>query len=148
MLTAEENELLCRVGRGTPMGDLVRRFWMPAASSADVVAGGAPKRVRLTGLDFVIFRDRAGNVALLDELCPHRGASLTLARNEDCGLRCIYHGWKFAFDGSVLEMPTEPEDSTFKDRVPRPRLSDLRRPRRTRVGVHRTARARAAADEL
>jgi phthalate 4,5-dioxygenase len=118
VLTHEENELLCRVGPGTPMGQLVRRFWMPAASSADVVAGGAPKRVRLAGQDFVIFRDVVGSVGLLDELCPHRGASLTLARNEkDCGLRCIYHGWKFAADGSVIETPSEPEGSTFKDRV-------------------------------
>jgi phthalate 4,5-dioxygenase len=117
MLTHEENELLCRVGPGTPMGNLVRRFWIPAASSADFVAGGAPKRVRLVGQDFVLFRDRAGRIGLLDELCPHRGASLTLARNEDCGLRCIYHGWKIGVDGTVLETPSEAEDSTFKNRV-------------------------------
>jgi phthalate 4,5-dioxygenase oxygenase subunit len=117
VLTHEENELLCRVGPDTAMGRLVRRFWIPASSSADVVAGGAPKRVRLAGQEFVLFRDSAGRVGLLDELCPHRGASLTLARNEDCGLRCIYHGWKIGVDGSVLETPSEPEDSTFKDRV-------------------------------
>ena len=117
MLTREENELLCRVGPGTPMGSLVRRFWIPAAAGADVKAGGAPKRVRLVGREFVVYRDRAGRPGLLDELCPHRGASLMLARNEECGLRCIYHGWTFAVDGTVLETPSEPEDSTFKDRV-------------------------------
>jgi phthalate 4,5-dioxygenase oxygenase subunit len=117
VLTHEENELLCRVGPGTPMGNLVRRFWIPAASSADFVPGGAPKRVRLAGQDYVLFRDSAGRIGLLDELCPHRGASLTLARNEECGLRCIYHGWKIGHDGAVLETPTEPADSTFKDRV-------------------------------
>jgi phthalate 4,5-dioxygenase len=117
VLTHEDNELLCRVGPGTAMGNLVRRFWIPAASSADVVAGGAPRRVRLAGQDFVLFRDRLGKPGLLNELCPHRGASLTLARNEECGLRCIYHGWKFDVGGRVLEMPTEPEDTTFKDRV-------------------------------
>ena len=117
MLTREENELLCRVGPGTAMGQLVRRFWMPAASSAGVVAGGAPKHVRLVGEDFVLFRDSTGKAGLLNELCPHRGASLPLARNEDCGLRCIYHGWKIGVDGNVLETPSEPEDSTFKDRV-------------------------------
>ena len=117
MLTYEENELLCRVGPQTPMGKLVRRFWIPAASSDGIVAGGAPKRVRLAGEDFVLFRDGAGRAGLLDELCPHRGASLLLARNEDCGLRCIYHGWKIGVDGAVLETPSEPEASTFKDRV-------------------------------
>jgi phthalate 4,5-dioxygenase len=117
VLTRQENELLCRVGPGTPMGNLVRRFWIPAASTVDVKAGGAPKRVRLAGQEFVLFRDRAGRPGLLDELCPHRGASLSLARNEECGLRCIYHGWTFAVDGKVLETPSEPEDSTFKDRV-------------------------------
>jgi phthalate 4,5-dioxygenase oxygenase subunit len=117
VLTREENELLCRIGPGTPMGGLVRRFWIPAAATSDVKAGSAPRRVRLVGQDFVLYRDHGGRPGLLDELCPHRGASLTLARNEECGLRCIYHGWTFAVDGSVTEMPSEPEDSSFKDRV-------------------------------
>lgn len=99
------------------MGRMARRYWIPAATSDEVTAKGRPKRVRLLGDDFVLFRDDRGRVGLLDELCPHRGASLVLARNEECGLRCLYHGWKIDVDGRVLETPSEPEDSTFKDRV-------------------------------
>ncbi|HEY0581361.1 MAG TPA: Rieske 2Fe-2S domain-containing protein [Chloroflexota bacterium] len=117
MLTREENELLCRVGRDTPMGQMLRRYWMPAIQSHDLEAGGAPKRVRLLGEDLVAFRDDQGRVGLLDEYCPHRGASLVLARNNDCALTCIYHGWKVDADGNVLETPAEPEDSDFVNRV-------------------------------
>jgi phthalate 4,5-dioxygenase len=117
MLTREENELLCRVGTGTPMGKLIRRFWIPAAASEELVAKGKPRRIRLLGSEYVLFRDSTGAVGMLDEACPHRGVSLMLARNEDCGLRCLYHGWKFDVSGNVLETPTEPENSTFKDRV-------------------------------
>ena len=90
MLTPEENALLTRVGPGTPMGVLMRRYWMPAMLSHELEADGEPKQIRLLGERFVAFRDTAGQVALLDENCPHRGASLAYARNEDCGLRCIY----------------------------------------------------------
>jgi phthalate 4,5-dioxygenase oxygenase subunit len=117
LLTREENELLCRIGATTPMGQMARRYWIPAATSDEVTPKGRPKRVRLLGEDFVLFRDDRGRVGLLDELCPHRGASLVLAQNEECGLRCLYHGWKIDVDGRVLETPVEPEDSTFKDRV-------------------------------
>ena len=120
MLTSEENELLCRIGPKTPMGDLVRRFWIPAASSTELLANAPPKRVRLAGRDFVLFRDSRGTPGLLNERCPHRGASLTLARNEECGLRCIYHGWKIGVDGTLLETPSESEDSTFKERLRAP----------------------------
>src|ERR1700689_3625127 len=108
MLSREENELLTRVGPDAPMGRMLRRYWIPAIQSADVEADGAPKRVRLLGEDLVVFRDTSGRVGLLDENCPHRGASLVLARNEDCGLRCLYHGWKIAVDGTVLEPPPDP----------------------------------------
>jgi phthalate 4,5-dioxygenase len=117
MLTREENELLCRTGPDAPMGKMFRRYWIPAALTSELRAGGAPRRTRLLGEDFVAFRDSEGVVGVLDELCPHRGASLVLARNEECGLRCIYHGWKIAVDGRVLETPAEPDEHGFKDRV-------------------------------
>ena len=117
MLMREENELLCRVGAETPMGRMLRCYWIPAATSDELVAGGAPRRTRLLGEDLVAFRAHDGTVGVLDENCPHRGASLALARNEDCALRCIYHGWLIAADGTVRETPAEPDDSSFRQRV-------------------------------
>ncbi|HEV7664100.1 MAG TPA: Rieske 2Fe-2S domain-containing protein [Chloroflexota bacterium] len=117
MLTREENELLCHVGAETPMGQMLRRYWMPALQSNDLRAGGAPRRVRLLGEDLVAFRDDNGQVGVLDEYCPHRGASLVLARNDDCALTCIYHGWRIDAQGNVLETPAEPEESDFVNRV-------------------------------
>ena len=117
MLSREENELLCRVGPGTQMGAMLRRYWMPAFPSVDLEAGGAPRRLRLLGEDLVAFRSPSGDVGVLDESCPHRGASLRLARNEECGLRCLYHGWKIDPTGRVLETPPEPEELNFKERV-------------------------------
>ncbi len=111
MLTREENDRLCRVGPGTPMGAMFRRFWLPICT-ADRVAtpGGAPRAERLLGEDFVVFRNGEGKVGVLDEFCMHRGASLALGRVEDCGIRCIYHGWKFGNDGEVLEIMNNPGD--------------------------------------
>lgn len=120
MLSREENELLCRVGPDTLMGKTMRRYWIPALLGTEVVAGGDPKRVRLLGEDLVAFRDQDGNVGLLDESCPHRGASLALARAEGCGLRCLYHGWLIAADGRVLETPPEPDELGFKDKIRAP----------------------------
>jgi phthalate 4,5-dioxygenase oxygenase subunit len=118
LLTREENELLCRVGPQTPMGSMMRRYWLPALLSTELPArDGAPKRVRLLGEDLVAFRDTNGSVGILDEHCPHRGASLVLARNEGCALTCIYHGWKIAADGTILETPAEPQDSDFSSRI-------------------------------
>ena len=118
MLSREENELLCRVGRGTPMGDLLRQYWMPALPSHELPEpDGPPKKARLLGEDLVAFRDTRGEIGLLPASCPHRGASLFFGRNEDCGLRCSYHGWKFDVAGRCVDMPNEPEDSTFKDKV-------------------------------
>jgi len=116
MLTAEENETLTRVGPGTAMGTLMRRYWLPACTSADLEAGAAPKAVRLLGEDLVAFRTGNGTVGLVGERCPHRGASLLLARNLDCALECIYHGWQTAPDGRIVDMPAEPEDSTYKEK--------------------------------
>lgn len=110
MLTAAENELITRVGPGTPMGALMRRFWHPVHKSATLQAGGAPERVRLLGEDYVIFRARDGRIGLFDEGCPHRRASLVLARTEDCALRCIFHGWKIDVGGEVVDVPSEPSE--------------------------------------
>ncbi|MBM2811327.1 MAG: (2Fe-2S)-binding protein [Chloroflexi bacterium] len=118
MLTREENELLTRVGPGTPMGGMLRRYWIPACLSEELPESDCdPIRVRLLGEDLVAFRDSSGRPGVLEEYCPHRGASLHLGRNEEGGLRCIYHGWKMDVDGNVLDMPCEPEGSTFKERV-------------------------------
>ncbi len=117
MLSREDNELLVRVGPGTAMGRLMRLYWLPFLPSADVVADGQPQRVRLLGEDLVAFRDDQGKVGLVDYACPHRGAPMVFARNEDQGLRCVYHGWKFAADGSCTEMPAEPPSSPFRKRL-------------------------------
>ena len=118
MLTPEENERLTRVGPGTPMGELFRRYWLPALLSEELPeADGAPVRVRLLGEDLIAFRDSAGNVGLVDAFCPHRRAPMFFGRNEECGLRCVYHGWKFDRDGTCVDMPSEPPDSLFKTKV-------------------------------
>ena len=117
MLSHDENEALVRIGPGTPMGTLMRLFWIPFYPTDKLVADGQPKRVRLLGEDLVAWRDSEGRPALIANACPHRGAPLMYARNEECGLRCVYHGWKFDVAGKVVDMPTEPERSRVKDRV-------------------------------
>jgi phenylpropionate dioxygenase-like ring-hydroxylating dioxygenase large terminal subunit len=118
MLPREDNELICRVGPGTPMGNTMRRYWMPALLSSEIPEPDCPPvRVRLLGEDLVAFRDTDGRIGLLDEFCPHRRVSLYFARNEECGLRCIYHGWKFDVDGSCLDQLNEPEELQFKHKV-------------------------------
>ena len=118
MLTAEENLLLCQVEGQAPMGQLMRRHWIPAALSEQVAEpDGTPVRLRLFGEDLVAFRDSKGRVGVLGEFCAHRKASLAFGRNEECGLRCLYHGWKFDVDGNVTEMPSEPKESGFAERV-------------------------------
>ena len=109
MLTHEQNEMLTRVGPGTPMGELMRRYWIPAAFSAKLVErDGPPQRVRLLGENLVLFRDTEGRLGLLDERCPHRTASLFFGRNEESGLRCIYHGIKFDVNGQCVDVPCLP----------------------------------------
>jgi phthalate 4,5-dioxygenase len=111
-----DNELLCRVEGDAPMGQVMRRHWLPACMSEEVAEpDGAPVRSRLLGEDLVVFRDTEGRVGVLDEHCPHRGASLFFGRNEDCGLRCLYHGWKFGVDGEIQEMASEPPDSRMRN---------------------------------
>ena len=105
----EENELLCRVGPETPMGQVFRRYWTPIALASQVERPDSdPVRVRFCGENYVLFRDTEGRLGLLDELCPHRGASLALGRVEECGIRCIYHGWKFDVEGRLLDSPNYP----------------------------------------
>jgi len=108
MLRREDNELLTRVGPGTVMGSFLREYWVPAWRSDAVIANGAPVRVRLFGENFVAFRGEDGVVGFLDEACPHRRASLALARNEDNALHCIFHAWKINAAGCVLDTPCEP----------------------------------------
>jgi phthalate 4,5-dioxygenase oxygenase subunit len=118
MLSREENELLTRVEGDAPMGQMMRRYWLAAALSDEVAeADGTPVRVRLLGENLVLFRDTEGRLGLIDGHCPHRLASLALGRNEEAGLRCIYHGWKFDVAGRCVEMPTEPESYNFRDRM-------------------------------
>ncbi|SDI81832.1 Rieske 2Fe-2S domain-containing protein [Paenibacillus naphthalenovorans] len=118
MLKREDNERLCRVGPGTPMGELFRRYWIPAVLSEELPAADCPPvRVRLLGEDLVAFRDTNGKVGLLDAYCPHRRAHLFWGRNEECGLRCVYHGWKFDTNGQCLDTPNEPPTSDFKHSV-------------------------------
>lgn len=116
-MTPDENNLLCRVEGDAPMGKLMRRHWIAACLAEEVKVDGAPVKTRLLGEDLVVFRDTQGRVGVLGEFCPHRRASLLYGRNEECGLRCLYHGWKFDVEGNVLEMASEPDDSTFSERV-------------------------------
>jgi phthalate 4,5-dioxygenase len=118
VLSQQDNELLCRVGPGTAMGDLMRQYWLPAMRSDELPAPDCPPlRVRLLGEDLIAFRVTSGNVGLIANSCPHRGASLFFGRNEEEGLRCVYHGWKFDVAGSCVDMPSEPAESNFKSKV-------------------------------
>jgi phthalate 4,5-dioxygenase oxygenase subunit len=118
MLAASENSLLCRVGADTPMGKLMRQYWLPALLSQELAEpDGRPVRILLLGEQLIAFRDSAGRVGLVAESCPHRGASLFFGRNEEEGLRCVYHGWKFDVSGCCVDMPNEPAESNSKDRV-------------------------------
>lgn len=117
-ISAELNEKLTRVGAGTPMGETFRRYWLPVALTAALAElDGPPIRARLLGEDLVAFRDSAGDVGLLDAYCAHRRAPLFFGRNEECGLRCVYHGWKYDAQGNCVDMPSEPPFSKFRLRV-------------------------------
>jgi phthalate 4,5-dioxygenase oxygenase subunit len=118
MLTEAENERITRVGPGTPMGTLMRRYWQPALLSSEVPEpDGPPVRVRLLSEDLIAFRDTDGKIGLVDAFCPHRRAPMFFGRNEECGIRCVYHGWKFDREGTCVDMPSEPPDSLFKTKV-------------------------------
>ncbi|HET6198456.1 MAG TPA: Rieske 2Fe-2S domain-containing protein, partial [Acetobacteraceae bacterium] len=118
MLSREENELITRVGQGTPMGNAMRRYWIPALLSREIAEpDGPPARVRLLGEELVAFRDTEGRIGLVEEFCPHRRVSLFFGRNEECGLRCLYHGWKMDVEGNVVDMPSEPRASALAQKV-------------------------------
>src|SRR3954468_17105399 len=117
MLSAEQNELITRIGPGTPAGVLMRRYWQPAAL-VDELSGNRPlKPVRLLDESLVLFRDQGGRYGLLERACPHRGTDLAYGRLEDGGLRCAFHGWLFDVEGRCLQTPAEPEGSVLCQRV-------------------------------
>ena len=118
MLSADNNERLTRIGHGTQMGTLLRRYWIPFLLSDDIPgADGDPVRVELLGERLVAFRNTAGQVGLVDRLCAHRNADLFFGRNEEHGLRCTYHGWKFDVAGACVDMPSEASDSNFREKI-------------------------------
>jgi phenylpropionate dioxygenase-like ring-hydroxylating dioxygenase large terminal subunit len=118
MLSHEENQLLTQTGPGTGAGEYFRRYWLPALLASELPEPDcAPVRIRLLGEDLIAFRDTRGQIGVLDEFCPHRRASLYWGRNEECGLRCVYHGWKFNVEGSCVEMPNEPPEYGFANKV-------------------------------
>jgi phenylpropionate dioxygenase-like ring-hydroxylating dioxygenase large terminal subunit len=117
MLSHDENELLTKTGPGTPMGALLRRYWIPVVLSKELTPGGRVKRVMLMGERLIAFRGRSGRAGLIGEFCPHRLASLYFGRVEDAGMRCVYHGWKYDLDGQCAEMPSEPPESNFASKV-------------------------------
>ena len=116
MVTPHENMLLTQTDSGTPMGDVLRRYWIPALISREIPEPDCPPaRVKLLGEELVAFRDTDGRIGMLDEFCAHRRASLWLGRNEECGLRCVYHGWKYDVDGNCVDQMNEPQQ--FRDKV-------------------------------
>ena len=116
MLTTAENEMLTRVGRGTPCGELMRRYWHPIVPTVQL-EDDPVRKVRILGEDLVLFRDRSGDLGLIEPRCPHRAMHMAFGIPEEAGLRCPYHGWLFDGTGQCLEQPLAPPDSTFKDRV-------------------------------
>src|SRR5438445_3590663 len=118
MLTTEQNEQLTRTGRGTLMGDLFRRYWIPALHGWEIAEPDSPPvRVQVLGEELVAFRDSDGRIGVIDEFCAHRGVSLWFGRNEECGLRCPYHGWKYDVTGQCVDLPSEPEESGIRKSI-------------------------------
>jgi phthalate 4,5-dioxygenase len=117
MSRRQDGEDLVRIGPGTPMGELMRQYWIPAAMSSELPRDGAPMRLLLLGERLIAFRDSSGRVGVLDQRCPHRCASLFLGRNEADGIRCLYHGWKFDAAGNCVDMPNTPPNQDYKHKV-------------------------------
>ncbi len=118
MLRPEQNELLTRTDAGTPMGNLFRRYWLPALLASELPENDCPPvRVKILGERLLGIRDSEGRYGLVSEFCPHRRVSLWFGRNEECGIRCAYHGWKFDVTGKCVDLPSEPEDSLVRGRV-------------------------------
>jgi phthalate 4,5-dioxygenase oxygenase subunit len=116
-MAVNESEELTRVGAGTLMGEFMRQYWIPAAMSSELKADGAPLRLMLLGEQLIAFRDSSGRVGVMDHRCPHRCATLFIGRNEEDGIRCVYHGWKFDVEGNCVDMPSVPAHQDFKDKV-------------------------------
>jgi phthalate 4,5-dioxygenase oxygenase subunit len=118
LLSKEDNELVTNTDPGTPMGDLFRRFWLPVALSEELPGPDCvPVKLKIMSEDLIVWRDSDGRVGLVDAYCPHRGAPLFFARNEESGLRCVYHGWKWDVDGRCVDLPNTPEGDTYKSKV-------------------------------
>ena len=118
MLSQADNDYLCRIGPGTAMGNVFRQYWLPAVRSDELPTPDcAPLRVKLLGEELIAYRATSGAVGLMQNACPHRGASIFFGRNEEEGLRCVYHGWKFDVTGACVDMPSEPAESNFKTKV-------------------------------
>ena len=118
MLRKEQNELLTRTGSGTPMGELFRRYWLPALMVDELPENDCPPvRIKILGEDLLALRDSEGRYGLVEEFCPHRRVSLWFGRNEECGIRCSYHGWKFDVTGKCIDIPSEPDDSPISNRT-------------------------------
>jgi phenylpropionate dioxygenase-like ring-hydroxylating dioxygenase large terminal subunit len=117
MTSLSDSQELTQVGPGTVMGNFMREYWIPAAKASELEADGAPVRLSLLGEKLIAFRDSSGRVGVMDHRCPHRCASLFLGRNEDNGIRCTYHGWKFDVNGNCVDMPNLPPEQDFKEKV-------------------------------
>src|SRR5580693_2166046 len=117
MSKQKDSEDLVRVGSGTVMGEMMRQYWIPAAMSSELERDGAPTRLMLLGERLIAFRDSSGRVGVMDHRCPHRCASLFLGRNEENGIRCVYHGWKFDAVGNCIDMPNTPPHQDYKQKV-------------------------------
>src|SRR3954465_3849148 len=118
MLSPKNNEQITRTGPGTPMGEYLRRYWLAGITSREVPEPDCPPiRVKLLSENLIAFRTTSGAVGLIQNSCPHRGASMFFGRNEEEGLRCVYHGWKFDVTGACVDMPSEPAESNFKNKV-------------------------------
>jgi phenylpropionate dioxygenase-like ring-hydroxylating dioxygenase large terminal subunit len=118
MLSAADNEILVRTGAGTPMGEYFRRYWLPVALSREMPAPDSPPiRVKVMGEELVAFRDTEGRVGLIEPNCAHRGTSLFFGRNEECGLRCVHHGWKYDVNGKCVDMPNVEPDAGMRGKI-------------------------------
>ncbi len=148
MTTREQNDFLTQTGPGTPMGNLFRRYWIPALTSKELPEPDCPPvRVKLLSERLLAFRDTQGRVGLMDEFCAHRGVSLWFGRNEENGLRCPYHGWKYDVTGQCIDVPSEPEESGYCKKI---KLTSypVRRAGRRDLDLYGPSRAQAAAARL
>ena len=118
MLIPEDNALVTNIEKGAPMGEVFRRFWLPLMLASELPTPDCePARVTILGEKLIAFRDTEGRVGLVDAYCPHRGAPLFYGRNEENGLRCVYHGWKFDVNGECIDLPSAPEGDTYRHKI-------------------------------